>query len=64
MKLPPAVGVVAGNLLLDLRDGEAIGDELLRIELDLVLLGRAAEARNIHHALDALECFFKRPVFE
>ena len=59
-----AVGVVAGDLLLDLADGQAVGDQLLRIELDLVFLGRSAEAGNIHHAVHALEGLLQRPVFE
>ena len=59
-----AVGVVAGDLLLDLGDAQSIGDELLRIELDLIFLGGSAEAGNIDHPLDALERFFQRPVFQ
>ena len=50
-KAAAAVGVVVGDLLLHLADAQPVGDQLLRIELDLVLLGRPAEARNIHHAL-------------
>ena len=59
-----AVGVVVGDLLLDLADAQPIRDQLLRVELDLVLLGRPAEAGDIDHAGDALEGFFQRPVFE
>ena len=54
-KAAAAVGVVVGDLLLDLADRESIGDQLFGIELDLVFLGRAAEAGNIHDAVDALE---------
>ena len=40
-KAAAAVGVVVGNLLLDLADRKTVGDEFFRIELDLVFLGRA-----------------------
>ena len=59
-----AVGVVVGDLLLDLADAQSVGDQLLRVELDLVLLGRPAEAGDIDHAVNALEGFLQRPVFE
>ncbi len=59
-----AVGIVGRDLLLDLPNAQAVRDQLLRIELDLVLLGGPAEARHIHHALHALERLFQRPVFE
>ena len=63
-KAAAAVGVVAGDLLLDLADGKPVGDELFGVELDLVFLGRSAEARHIDHASDALEGLLQRPVFE
>ena len=63
-KAAAAVGVVVGDLLLDLADGQAVGDELLGIEPDLVFLGRPAEAGNIDHASYALEGLLKSPVFE
>ncbi len=49
-KAAAAVGVVIGDLLLDLADAQAIGDELIGIELDLVFLGGPAEACNIDNA--------------
>jgi len=38
------VDVVGGKLLLDLLDGQAIGDEFFRIDNDLVLARETAEA--------------------
>ena len=59
-----AVGVVVGDLLLDLADGEPVGDELFGIEPDLVFLGRTAEAGHVDDAGHALEVLLQRPVFE
>jgi hypothetical protein len=58
------VDVVVGDLLLNLGDGKAVGDELVGIETDLVLARDAAEAGDIDHAGDGLELLFQLPVFE
>jgi hypothetical protein len=58
------VDVVVGDLLLNLGDGKAVGDELVGIETDLVLARDAAEAGDIDDAGDGLELLFQLPVFE
>ena len=64
MKLPPALVLLLASLLLDLADGEAVGDELVGIDADLVLAGDAAEAGDIDHAGDGLELLLELPVLE
>ncbi len=59
-----AVGVVVGDLLLDLGDAEPVRDQLFRVEPDLVLLCRPAEAGDVHYAIDALEGFFEGPILK
>ena len=63
-KAAAAVGVVVGDLLLHLADAQTVGHQLVGIELDLVFLGRTAEARHIHNANDALERLLYEPVFQ
>ncbi len=58
------VDVIGGDLLLDLLDGEAVVDELLGVEDDLVLAGEAAEAGDVDDAGNAAEGFFELPVFD
>ena len=58
------VDVVVGELLLDLADGEAVGDELVGIDADLVLARDAAEAGDVDYAGDGLELLFELPVLE
>ena len=41
------VHVVVGELLLDLREAQAVGDQLVRIDAHLILARRAAEAGDI-----------------
>ncbi len=53
------VDVVVGDLLLDLADGEAVGDELVGVDADLVLAGDAAEAGDVDDAGDGLELLFE-----
>ena len=56
------VGVVVGELLLDLADAETVGDELVGIDADLVLARDTAEAGDIDDAGDGLELLFELPV--
>ncbi len=58
------VDVVVGDLLLDLADGEAVGDEFIGVDADLVLAGDAAEAGDIDDAGDGLELLLELPVLE
>jgi len=58
------VDVVGGKLLLDLLDGQAIGDEFFRIDNDLVLARETAEAGYIDDAGNTAEGFFELPVFD
>jgi len=56
MKLPPALVLLLVNCCSNWRWTDR-SDQLIRIELDLIFLGRPAEARHIHHAGHALEGF-------
>ncbi len=58
------VDVVVGDLLLDLADGETVGDELVGIDADLVLARHAAEAGDVDDAGDGLELFLELPVLQ
>ena len=64
MKLPPPLVLLLAICCSTWAMREAVGDQLLGVELDLVLLGRAAEAGDVDHALDALEGLLEGPVFE
>src|SRR3974390_1161948 len=60
----PGVGVVVGELLFDLRQAEAVGNQLVRIDADLVFASRPAKTgavANIGHRLTVL---FDDPVFD
>jgi len=63
-KAAAGVDVVGGDLLLDLLDGEAVADELLWIEDDLVLAGNTAEAGDVDDTGHAAEGFFELPVLD
>ena len=60
----PGVGVVIGELLLDLADAQAVRDQRVRIHADLIFAGDAAEAGDIHHVGNGLELLFERPVLD
>ncbi len=49
------VGVVVGELLLDLADAEAVGDEFVGIDADLIFAGDAAEAGDVHDVGNGFE---------
>src|SRR5271165_845004 len=58
------VGIVVGELLLDLREGQPVGDELIGIETDLVFARGAAEAGYVDNVGNGFEIFFDDPVLE
>src|SRR5271156_3211543 len=58
------VGVVARQLLFYLGDAQAVGDELVRVHLHLILAGDAAEAGDVHDVGHGLKLLFERPVFD
>src|SRR5208337_3923858 len=58
------VGVVAGELLRNLRHGYAVLEELGRIQQHLILHGGAAEAGVVGHALNGTVAAFDDPVLE
>ena len=58
------IGIVVRQLLLDVADGQAIGDELVRVDADLVFTRDAAKARDIDHAGNLLELLLQLPVLD
>src|ERR1700746_1734753 len=58
------VGIVAGELLLDLREAQSIGDQLIRINANLVFASRSTETGDINDVRDRLEIFLDHPVFD
>ncbi len=58
------VGVVVGELLLNLADAEPVGDEFVGIDADLVLARHAAEAGDVDNAGDGLQLLLDGPVLE
>jgi len=58
------VGIVGGDLLFDLGDGEPVGDEFFGIEDDLVFLRNPAETGDIDDAGHAAELLFKLPILD
>src|ERR1700761_1432075 len=63
-KAAAAIGVVVGDLLFNLTDGETVSDKLIGIETNLVLLGRTAEAGYIDYTWDTFEGLLQGPVFK
>src|SRR5262249_22782551 len=59
-----AVHVVVRELLLDLAQVEAICDQLVRIDTDLILTGRTAETDDIDDIRYGLELLCDRPILE
>ena len=55
MKLPPPLVLLLAICCSTWAMRQAVGDQLLRVEPDLVFLGGPAEAGYVDHALDALE---------
>ena len=58
------VGVVVGELLLHLRQAQAVGDQLVGIDAHLVFARGAAEAGDVHDVGHGLEILLHHPVFE
>ena len=58
------VHVVVGELLLDLADAQAVGDQLVRIDAHLVFAGDAAEAGHVDDVGHRLELLLEHPVLE
>ena len=58
------IGVVVGELLLDLGEAQTVGDEFVGIEANLVFAGGTAEAGDVDDVGDGLEIFFDDPVFD
>ena len=58
------IDVVVGDLLLHLADGEAVGDEFVGIDANLILACDTPKAGDIDHAGDGFELLFELPVFE
>ena len=64
IKSAAGVGVVDGELLDDLRDGDVIAVEPRRIEQHLILHHRAAEAGIVRHARHLLVLALDHPIFD
>src|SRR3984957_5420851 len=62
-KAAAGVDVIIGELLFNLSDAQAIRDQLIGIEANLILLGDAAQARNIDHVGDGFQLLFNEPIF-
>ena len=55
-----ALAIAAGQR----RQRQLVVVELLRIDVDVVLLGQSAEARHVDHARHRLELLFEHPVLD
>ena len=58
MKLPPALRVVIGQLLLHLADAQSVGDELVGVEAHLIFARRTAKGIGIDEHPERLFRFF------
>ena len=63
-KAAARIRIVVCELLLDLGETEAVGDQLVGIDADLIFAGGPAEARNIDHIGHGFEVFLDNPVFQ
>ncbi len=64
MKAAAGVLIIVGELLLDLADGEAVCDELVGVDADLVLARGSSEAGDVDDAGDRFELLLELPVLE
>ena len=58
------VDVVVGELLLDLGQAQAVGDEFVGVDANLIFAGGAAEAGNVDDVGHGFEILFDDPVFD
>src|ERR1700733_15316745 len=58
------IDIVVGELLLHLADAQSIGNQLVRIDANLVLAYRAPEVGNIHHVRYRFELLEQNPIFD
>ena len=58
------VGIAVGQLLLHLRQGHTVGDQLVGIDANLVLPRRAAEGRIVHHIRHRPDVLADHPVLQ
>ena len=61
-KAAAAVGIVEGQLLLNLGDAQPVADQFVRIQTNLVFLGESAERGHIDNVGYAFELFAQCPV--
>ena len=64
MKLPPAFTLLFVSACSTCANAEAVGNELVRIHLDLILARDAAEARNIDHVGNRFQLLLDDPIFQ
>ena len=64
MKLPPALTLLFGKLLLNLTDVETVSNQLVGIDLHLVFTRGPAEARYVHYVRNRLELLLEHPVLQ
>ncbi len=57
------IAVVAGKLLLDLSQAQAVGNQFVRVNSNLVFTRRTAEAGDINNVRYLFEILFDDPVF-
>ena len=58
------VGVVVGQLLLDLGKTQAVGDEFVGIDAHLIFAGGSAEAGDVDDVGNGFQILFDDPVFQ
>ena len=63
-KTAAGIGVGVGQLLLDLRQAQAVGNQLVGIDADLIFARDAAEGRIVHHVRHGLHVFADHPVLQ
>src|SRR5580692_893183 len=56
------IGVIGGELLLDLRQAQAVGDQLVRIRPNLIFAGGTTEAGDVDNVRNGFEILFDDPV--
>src|SRR5579871_365009 len=59
-----SIGIVIRELLLDLGKTQAVRDQLVRVEANLVLPGRATEAGHVNYVGDGFQALLDGPVLD